>query len=69
MAMYKCIPCGYIYDEKLGDPRHGIKPNTLWKNLPSDWVCPLCGVGKDMLKKSSSESFYILHTSHSLHCN
>jgi len=51
MAKYKCIPCGYIYDEETGDPEHAIEPNTLWEDLPADWVCPLCGVGKDMFEK------------------
>ena len=40
---YECIACGYIYDEEV----EGVK----FEDLPDDWVCPLCGVGKDMFKK------------------
>ena len=45
---YICDVCGYVYDEELGDPENGIEPGTLWDELPEDFVCPLCGVGKDM---------------------
>ena len=44
---YKCSVCGHIYDEALGDPDTGIQPGTLWADIPDDWVCPLCGLGKD----------------------
>ena len=26
---------------------NGIAPGTKWEDLPADWVCPLCGAGKD----------------------
>ena len=45
--MYVCNTCGYIYDEESGDPDHGVPAGTLWENVPNDYVCPLCGVGKD----------------------
>lgn len=44
---YICDVCGYVYDETLGDPDNGIAPGTTWEELPEDFVCPLCGVGKD----------------------
>ncbi|MGN1344454.1 MAG: rubredoxin [Traorella sp.] len=44
---YVCQICGYVYDETLGDPENGVNPNTKWEDVPEDWVCPLCGVGKD----------------------
>lgn len=47
MEKYIC-PCGYIYDPALGDPEHGIAPGTKWENVPEDWLCPTCGLGKDM---------------------
>ena len=43
---YLCVPCGYIYDENLGDPDGGIAPGTKFEDIPDDWVCPVCGVGK-----------------------
>jgi rubredoxin len=48
MKKYQCEPCGYIYDPELGDPDNGIAPGTAFEDLPDDWVCPVCGVGKDM---------------------
>lgn len=47
MRKYECIVCGYIYDEQLGDPDSGIAPGTRWEDIPEDWSCPECGVGKD----------------------
>ena len=44
---YICDVCGYVYDEALGDPDNGIAPGATWAELPEDFVCPLCGVGKD----------------------
>ena len=44
---YVCQICGYVYDETVGDPENGVNPNTKWEDVPEDWVCPLCGVGKD----------------------
>ena len=38
---------GYIYDPVVGDPENGIEPGTSFEDIPEDWVCPLCGVGKD----------------------
>lgn len=47
MKEYVCDVCGYIYDEAAGDPDAGIPAGTKWEDLPDDFVCPLCGVGKD----------------------
>ena len=51
MAKWKCIVCGYIYDEEEGDPDNGIAPGTKFEDLPDDWVCPLCGAPKNMFEK------------------
>ncbi|HAL18127.1 MAG TPA: rubredoxin [Spirochaetaceae bacterium] len=51
MSKYACSPCGYIYDPEVGDPDSGIKPGTAFEDLPDDWVCPVCGVSKDMFEK------------------
>lgn len=48
MKKMECEPCGYIYDPELGDPDGGIAPGTKFEDIPDDWVCPICGVGKDM---------------------
>ena len=46
MAKFEC-PCGYVYDPAVGDPDGGIAPGTAWEDVPEDWVCPVCGLGKD----------------------
>jgi rubredoxin len=51
MAKYRCIVCDYIYDESEGDSSQNIAHGTMWEQLPEDWVCPLCGVGKDQFEK------------------
>ena len=45
---YVCDVCGWTYDEELGDAAFGIAPGTKFEDLPEDFACPLCGVGKDM---------------------
>lgn len=47
MKKYACELCGYEYDPEAGDPENGIPEGTAFEDLPEDWVCPLCGVGKD----------------------
>lgn len=47
MKKYICTVCNYIYDPALGDPDSGIEPGTSFEYIPDDWVCPLCGVGKE----------------------
>ncbi|WKY47721.1 rubredoxin [Eubacteriaceae bacterium ES3] len=47
MQKYVCDICGYVYDPELGDSDGGIEPGTAFADLPDDWVCPLCGVGKE----------------------
>ena len=51
MDKYRCTVCGYIYDPELGDDDGGIAAGTAFENLPDDWVCPLCGAGKDAFEK------------------
>jgi rubredoxin len=50
MKKYVCNVCGYVYDPAAGDPDNGIAPGTAFEDLPEDWVCPLCGVGKEDFK-------------------
>lgn len=50
MQRYECIECKYIYNPKFGNEKAGIKPGTTFDDLPGDWVCPVCGEGKDMFE-------------------
>lgn len=43
---YICVPCGYIYDEAVGDPDGGLEPGTKFEDIPDSRVCPICGVTK-----------------------
>lgn len=47
MKKYLCKICGWIYDEAQGDPDNGIAPGTKFEDLPADYICPMCGAGKD----------------------
>lgn len=47
MQKYECSICSYIYDPEAGDPDNGVNPGTAFADIPEDWVCPDCGVGKD----------------------
>ncbi len=49
---YECVECRYIYNPKYGNERAGIKPGTQFEDLPDDWICPVCGEGKDMFEKN-----------------
>jgi rubredoxin len=44
---YVCDVCDHVYDEAEGDEESGIEPGTLWTDVPEDWRCPVCGVGKE----------------------
>ena len=48
---YECIECKYIYNPKYGNEKAGIKPGKAFEDLPDDWVCPVCGEGKDMFQE------------------
>jgi len=50
MEKYLC-PCGYEYKVAEGDPDNGVAPNTPWGEVPADWVCPVCGLGKEEFTK------------------
>lgn len=51
MSKYECTACGYIYDPEIGDPNSGIEAGTSFEDLPEDWVCPICGVEKDLFEE------------------
>jgi len=46
MKKWLCVVCGLIYDEAKGWPADGIPPGTRWEDVPDDWKCPDCLVGK-----------------------
>jgi rubredoxin len=50
MAKYLCTVCDYVYDPAVGDPDNGVPPGTPFDELPEGWLCPVCGVGKDLFE-------------------
>lgn len=44
---YVCAACGYVYDEDEGCPEQGIAPGTKFEDLPEDFLCPICCLGKE----------------------
>ena len=50
MKKYRCTACDYVYDPKVGDPENGIAAGTPFEELPEDWACPLCGLGKEVFE-------------------
>jgi rubredoxin len=51
LAKWRCTVCDYIYDEVAGDPERGIVSGTPFVDLPSDWICPDCGVAKEFFER------------------
>ena len=51
MESYVCTVCGYVYDPAQGDPDNGVAAGTKFEDLPDDWVCPVCGAGKEDFEK------------------
>lgn len=43
MKKYRCVLCGYIYDD--------AKEEVKFEDLPDTWVCPLCGATKDQFEE------------------
>ena len=44
---WMCVVCGFIYHEEDGWTEDGIAPGTRWEDVPDDWYCPDCGMGKE----------------------
>ncbi|MEJ2659228.1 MAG: rubredoxin [Desulfobacteraceae bacterium] len=51
MSKWVCTACGYVYDPAVGDPDGGVAPGTAFEDLPDNWFCPNCGVGKEFFEK------------------
>lgn len=51
MKKYVCSVCGFVYDEAEGYADGGINPGTKWEDVPEDFVCPMCGVGKELFEE------------------
>ena len=45
--LHICSGCGYEYDKEIGDDEGGVRPGTLFDQIPDEWICPVCGETKD----------------------
>ena len=66
MKKYVCDVCGWVYDPEVGDPEGGIAPGTAFEDIPDDWVCPLCGVGKEDFSPVEEQALLGNHPKESL---
>lgn len=55
MARWVCSVCDYEYNEEAGDTATGIPPGTPFEDLPADWRCPRCSVGKEAFVRVDEE--------------
>ena len=53
MKKWVCSVCGWIYDEEVGDPEYDLDGGVAFADLPEDFVCPVCGVGKDEFEEEA----------------
>ena len=51
MASWVCTKCGYLYDDRFGDPEHGVSAGTPFEKIPDTWVCPRCKAAKAFFAK------------------
>ncbi len=58
MSKYVCTVCGYVYDPVEGDSLGDINPGTAFADLPEDWTCPECGVGKDQFDPVEDQFYF-----------
>jgi len=52
MQKYVCLVCGYVYDPAEGDSDNDIAAGTKFEDIPEDWVCPVCGAGKEEFEET-----------------
>ena len=53
---YVCELCGYVYDEKKGEPERSVAPGTAFADLPGDYDCPFCGCGKEAFDPAGDDA-------------
>ena len=51
MKKFECQVCGWTYDPQKGYPEGGIAHGTAFEDLPEDFECPLCAVGKEQFEE------------------
>lgn len=51
--LWQCqmLNCSYVYNPYRGDKKSNIPSGTPFEELPKDWNCPLCGMGKELFRR------------------
>jgi anaerobic nitric oxide reductase flavorubredoxin len=44
----QCSVCQWLYDPAIGEPMQDVAPGTPWSQVPDTFLCPECGLGKDV---------------------
>ncbi|MEZ1648667.1 rubredoxin, partial [Enterobacter hormaechei] len=52
----QCSVCQWIYDPALGEPRQDVAPGTPWSDVPDNFLCPECSLGKDVFDELGTEA-------------
>ena len=55
MDKWQCNVCGYVYNPDVGEPDRGTPPGSNFEDFPDDWICPICGIDKEMFHKIEVE--------------
>ncbi|MCD9539456.1 anaerobic nitric oxide reductase flavorubredoxin [Photobacterium carnosum] len=45
-----CTVCQWVYDPALGEPNQDVAPGTAWEDVPDSFLCPECGIGKEVFE-------------------
>ncbi len=45
---WRCTVCEWVYDPQQGEPYQGVEPGTPWAQVPDDFLCPECHLGKEV---------------------
>jgi len=51
----QCSVCQWIYDPATGEPMQDVQPGTPWSDVPDNFLCPECSLGKDVFEELGSE--------------
>jgi rubredoxin len=52
----QCSVCQWIYDPELGEPLQDVAPGTPWSDVPDNFLCPECSLGKDVFDELGTEA-------------
>ncbi|MCS3461880.1 anaerobic nitric oxide reductase flavorubredoxin [Aeromonas sp. BIGb0445] len=51
-----CTVCQWVYDPAQGEPDQLVAPGTPWAQVPDSFLCPGCGIGKEVFEPCALEA-------------